>query len=204
MQQWIDRVRLITPSKKTFQKIGWVLALIVVLYVALTRANVIQVPRLSRNLQQHQPGMYRVVQVNDGDTLTVARSGQVDQVRMLGVNTPEIHHPEKPVQCYGSRAAQFSRNLIGEEVRLAADPLDDNRDVYGRLLRYVYTPDGTHVNARLISEGYGFAYMRFRFQKRPQYRQLQRLARENNRGLWGACQLTENQYGAPETVPVRR
>ena len=45
---------------------------------------------------------YRVVQVLDGDTIVVRRAGGVDEtIRLLGVDTPETHHPRKPVQCYG-------------------------------------------------------------------------------------------------------
>jgi micrococcal nuclease len=45
----------------------------------------------------------------------------------------------------------------GKEVRLEFDW--QRRDKYGRLLAYVYLPDGTFLNAELIKQGYGFASM---------------------------------------------
>jgi micrococcal nuclease len=43
-------------------------------------------------------------------------------------------------------------------VRLEYD--QTTRDRYGRLLAYLYLPDGRCVNAEIIREGSGFAYTR--------------------------------------------
>lgn len=144
----------------------------------------------------NQPGLYRVVEFADGDTISVDMNGTTERIRMIGVDTPETHDPRKAVQCFGQAASDFTKRLIGTSaVRLEADPLNTNRDRYDRLLRYVYLPDSTLVNAEIIRQGYGFAYLSFPFSKSEEFRQLQTEARQANRGLWGNCQPTANQYG---------
>lgn len=141
-------------------------------------------------------GMYRVSSFEDGDTISVDMNGTIERVRFIGVDTPETQDPRKPVQCYGKAASEFTRNLIGDNsVRLEADPANTNRDRYNRLLRYIYLPDGTLVNAEIIRQGYGFAYTSFPFERIDEFRALEKHAREQNLGLWGACELTPNEFG---------
>jgi micrococcal nuclease len=132
----------------------------------------------------------------DGDTLSVDMNGTVEKVRFIGVDTPETHDPRKAVQCFGKAASDFTKNLIGDKpVRLEADQLNTNRDRYNRLLRYVYTQDGTLVNSEIIRRGYGFAYTSFPFGKADEFRALEQQARDSGTGLWAACQPSQNQYG---------
>jgi len=141
-------------------------------------------------------GYYRVIGVNDGDTITVNMAGNEEKIRMIGVDTPEIEDPRKPVQCFGQAASAFTKNLLGSQpVRLEADPENTNRDRYNRLLRYVYLPDGRLVNSEIISGGYGFAYTSFPFTKRDAFKQLETEARQAKRGLWNECKPEANQYG---------
>lgn len=145
---------------------------------------------------QNQPGLYSIVRFDDGDTIQVDMNGKTEKIRFIGVDTPETHDPRKAVQCFGFAAAEFTKNLIGDSpVRLEADPLNTNRDRYDRLLRYVYLPDGTLINAEIIKQGYGFAYTSFPFGKIEEFKQLQQEAQQANRGLWASCEPTQNQYG---------
>jgi micrococcal nuclease len=73
----------------------------------------------------------------------------------------------------------------GKTVRLEEDQQTTNRDKYNRLLRYVYLPDGSLLNAEIIRQGYGHAYTRFPFDKLDEFRALEKEAREAERGLWG-------------------
>ncbi len=147
-------------------------------------------------IKTSQPGLYRVTKFDDGDTIAVDMNGKQETVRFIGVDTPETHDPRKAVQCFGQAAAGFTKTLIGtDQVRLEADPLSTNRDRYDRLLRYVYLPDGRLLEAEIIREGYGFAYLSFPFTKSDEFRALQDQAREAKRGLWKDCQPTANQYG---------
>jgi len=169
-----------------------IISAILAIIISLSGVGVANKEALGQYLDSSQPGLYQVVNVDDGDTITVIYSGKEERVRFIGIDTPETHHPKKPVQCFGLAAKDFTSKLIGQnKVRLEADPEDDNRDIYGRLLRYVYLPDGTHVNAEIVRQGYGFAYTHFPFTKLEEMRALEREARAERRGLWAGCQIEE-------------
>ncbi len=142
------------------------------------------------------PGTYEVINVEDGDTLTVNMNGAEERVRFIGVDTPEVRDPRKPVQCFGRAASEFTRNLIGSSaVRLEADPENTNRDRYDRLLRYVYLPDSTFVNAEIVRQGYGFAYTSFPFTRKQEFKELENQAMEQNLGLWAGCETGFDKNG---------
>lgn len=148
--------------------------------------------------QENQPGQYQVVRFSDGDTIVVDMNGKQETVRFIGVDTPETHDPRKPVQCYGPAASAYTKNTIsaaGSRVRLEADSLTSNRDRYDRLLRYVYLPDGTLLNQRLISEGYGFYYPYFPFTRSGDFDAAQKTAQSQSKGLWGNCSPTRTDGG---------
>ena len=121
-----------------------------------------------------------VKRVIDGDTLLLTNG---ERVRLIGVDTPETKHPQKPVEQFGKEAYLFTQRMVeGKEVRLEFDW--QKRDKYGRLLAYVYLIDGTFLNAEIIKQGYGFAYTRFPFKYLDEFRRYEREARENGKGLW--------------------
>lgn len=134
-------------------------------------------------------GTVRVTQVFDGDTIEVNFSGTTEKVRLIGVDTPETHHPNKAVQCYGQAAYDNLKNLLNNQiVRLEADPTNSNRDRYDRLLRYVYLDDEL-INQKIIREGFGFAYVAFPFEKINDFTAAQDQARQENIGLWKSCEV---------------
>lgn len=132
----------------------------------------------------------RVTEVIDGDTVII-ESGE--RVRYIGVDTPETKHPKKSVQCFGREASRRNTELVeGKEVYLEKDISETDR--YGRLLRYIYllNPDAPDevimVNEYLIEQGYGTVITYPPDVKyHEQFREAQRLAQEEKRGLWGAC-----------------
>jgi micrococcal nuclease len=124
--------------------------------------------------------IHKVKRVIDGDTLLLVNG---ERVRLIGVDTPETKHPQKPVEHFGREAYLFTKKMIGgKEARLEFER--QKRDRYGRLLAYVYLLDGTFLNAEIIKQGYGFAYTRFPFRHMEEFRRYERDARENRRGLW--------------------
>jgi len=135
----------------------------------------------------------RVVRVIDGDTIEVSISGQNEDVRYIGVDTPETVKPDTPVQCYGPQSSAENHRLVdGRTVRLVFDR--ERRDVYGRLLAYVYTGargeagKSRFVNAALVRDGYArtltippnTAHVSL-------LGRLQARAGRAGRGLWDAC-----------------
>lgn len=134
-------------------------------------------------------GNYKVTEFVDGDTIKVDMNGRMETIRLIGMDTPETHDPRKAVECYGMAAAAYTKQLIGTgPVRLEADQLSTNRDRYNRLLRYVYTSDNKLVEAEVIKNGYGFAYVSFPFTKLDEFRGYEKDAREQSKGLWSGCQ----------------
>ena len=136
-------------------------------------------------------GPYSVVKVVDGDTITVRRGGGNVTVRLIGVDTPEVKDPRKPVECFGEEAsAETTRLLTGQRVYLEADPGQDQSDRYGRALRYVWTTDHQLVNLHLIEAGFAHEYTYDTpYKYRTEFRAAQNAARDAGRGLWSpsAC-----------------
>ena len=133
--------------------------------------------------QTENKSYYLCTRVIDGDTIAIKINDKQEKVRLLGVDTPETVHPSKPVEYFGKEASEFTRKMVeGKPVRLEYDW--ERKDKYGRTLAYVYLEDGTFLNAEIIKQGYGFAYTKFPFKYLEQFRQYEREARENKRGLW--------------------
>ncbi|MBX4199648.1 thermonuclease family protein [Candidatus Saccharibacteria bacterium] len=179
-------------------KYSLVSLILAVLLVVATQSGWLSKP--AQVAQQNQPGLYSVAHFVDGDTIDVNMDGRTETVRFIGVDTPETHRPNTPVQCYGPEAAAYTKSIIGSsKLRLQADPLDTNRDRYGRLLRYIFLQDGTLVQEKLVSEGYAFAYTQFPFQKKQQFVDEQAQAKAAKKGLWGACTVTVESNGRQQT-----
>lgn len=127
-----------------------------------------------------------VTRVVDGDTIEVRLDGRREDVRYIGVDTPETVKPDTPVQCFGRRASDFNHALVERRrVRLVFGT--ERRDVYGRLLAYVYLGD-RFVNASLVRRGLARTLTippNDRFAGR--LKRLEMRAARAGRGLWGAC-----------------
>ncbi len=102
-----------------------------------------------------QSGSATVTRVIDGDTIVVSLGGHAERVRLIGIDTPETVSPVKPVQCFGKQASDHTKALLppGTVVRLVRDV--EARDIYGRLLAYVYRgSDDLFVNLELATDGF--------------------------------------------------
>jgi micrococcal nuclease len=128
-----------------------------------------------------------VIRTVDGDTVIVRFvDGREEKIRLLGVDTPEVVDPRKPVQCFGHVASAFTKSeLEGKHVLLELDA--EARDKYGRLLAYVIV-NGHRFDDELLQRGYA------RFLVIPPNGSHARAmlreeldARAAGRGLWGAC-----------------
>jgi micrococcal nuclease len=163
---------------------------VLVILLALAGLAPEDTERMLSRLTDTDLGEYAVLEVADGDTIVVDMDGRAETVRLIGLDTPEKNHPEKPVQCFAQAASDNLAMLIGfSPVRLEADPLSQNRDRYNRLLRYVYLPDGTLLNAKQIEQGFAFAYTGFPFSKSAEFIRLEVEAEAAGRGLWNACDV---------------
>ncbi|MCS6871984.1 MAG: thermonuclease family protein [Anaerolineae bacterium] len=129
----------------------------------------------------------RVSRVVDGDTADIIVNGERWRVRMLGIDTPESVAQDRPVECFGREASARARQLLeGQTVYLERDESQDDRDRFGRYLRFVWFADGRLFNMQMIAEGYAFEYT-FRgnaHKYQRQFRRAQDEARQAARGLW--------------------
>jgi micrococcal nuclease len=141
-----------------------------------------------------------VTRVVDGDTIRVqVKNGPEGRVRLIGIDAPEVHDSEKlardvrqsgrsreEIIVLGRRAWDFTkRHLAGKEVGLQYDV--QTRDQYGRVLAYVWLPDGTLFNMLMLKDGYAQILT---VPPNVRYARLflvcQREARQARRGLWGS------------------
>lgn len=131
---------------------------------------------------------YRVLKIIDGDTIKIDYYDKATNVRLIGVDTPETVHPNKPVEVKGKEASNFMKNLLsGESVYLRFDA--ERTDIYGRLLAYLYrAPDGLFVNLEIVRQGYGHVYTAFPFKHVKLFRYYGNRARATGKGLYGVPQ----------------
>ena len=135
-----------------------------------------------------------VTKVIDGDTIVLENG---EKVRYLGINTPELNHPKKKVECFSNQAYKKNKELVlGKKVFLKKDVSE--KDKYGRLLRYVFldekmsTDTASFVNLYLVKNGFAYAVT---FPPDVKYTDLfltaQKEAQQKNLGLWQKCQNTD-------------
>ncbi len=156
---------------------------------AITHPVAAAAPPLSRGESNSQ--FYPVIKVVDGDTIDILINGKTERLRLIGINTPEVVDPRKPVECFGKEASDNAKKLLdGQQVRIAADPSQDDKDIYGRSLRYVWRSDGLFYNLEAIQDGFAYEYTyQVPYQYQQEFKTAQKLAQENHAGLWapGAC-----------------
>ncbi len=147
-----------------------------------------------------------VTRVIDGDTIDVLQNGETHRIRLIGINTPETVDPRKPVECFGTEASTYLKNLLtNRTVLLETDESQGDTDKYNRLLRYVFLPDGTNVNLTMIKEGYAYEYTyNTPYQYQTEFKAAEADARENGQGLWGATctDTTTTTATEPTTVAI--
>ena len=126
-----------------------------------------------------------VTRVVDGDTIKISPAlDGYDEVRLIGVDTPETKEPGCEVQPYGPEASKFTTSeLQGEEVELEFDK--DRVDPNDRLLAYVYKDDDEMFNETLLKEGYAqVAIFRPNNRYEDRFKQDQEEAKAAERGIW--------------------
>jgi micrococcal nuclease len=148
---------------------------------------------------REEPGRPTVVRVVDGDTVVL---GSGDEIRLLGIDTPEQGEP------FADSATVFLAHLLlRREVRLQQD--FRKRDNYGRLLAYVYVDDTLLVNTLMVSEGLARVYL---FPDDVTDRTIidrliaaQRQALAADRGVWSVPVRPEDHYiGNHKTMRFHR
>ena len=152
---------------------------------------------------------YEVLKVIDGDTIDVNLDGEMERIRLIGINTPETVDPRKLVECFSHEASEKAKDILsGKRALLESDPAQGERDKYGRLLRYVFLEDGINFNLLMIREGYAYEYtydLPYKYQ--AEFKQAQKYAEKNGLGLggklWGGPAPRPPPAGAPSRWRLR-
>jgi micrococcal nuclease len=125
----------------------------------------------------------------DGDTLRIEEAdGDLEYVRLIGIDTPESVKEGTPVEC-GADAASRSMDALAPEgatVRLVYD--GERQDNYGRILAHAYV-DGRQLELAQLRRGWAYVY-RYRgrtFAGLTRYYVDESKARSEDRGVWGRC-----------------
>ena len=174
--------RFDTPPQLHPVRIGW---------------NIITKPSSPRRRRNVFPAL--ITGVIDGSVVVVyLPEGGNAEVRLLGVEAPEIVRPEDGVECFALEARDHLRETFaGTSVVLERDKRY-NRDSYGRQIRYVRS-GSQDIGAWMIWNGYAFADTSSPHLRLSDYEDLQANALRHERGLWGyGCQYND----ALEEVPV--
>lgn len=153
----------------------------------------------SCNTNDTESNAATIVKIIDGDTYKVSYNGKTENIRLIGIDTPESRANSKAkkdakktgvnvkaITTLGKQATQYIKSLIepGDQIKIEFDVQE--RDRYGRILGYVYLEDGTFLNEKIIREGYAQVMTvppNVKYQDK--FLIAQQEARDNNRGLWG-------------------
>ncbi|WP_193613178.1 thermonuclease family protein [Nocardioides lijunqiniae] len=129
----------------------------------------------------------RVLRVIDGDTVKVKLiGGPKRDVRILGIDTPEVHGG---VECGGRVASRAAKKMLprGTRVLLTSDRSQRLKDRYGRLLRYI-EKGKTDIGRKQLRRGNATVYVVGKpFKRVKTYRATQASAKVNNVGIWKNC-----------------
>ena len=131
----------------------------------------------------------KVFSVLDGDTFRFRKEdGTLQSVRLLWVDAPESSTTRyRTTECFGQESKTYLTDLIrNKNVRLEYDETQQQVDVYGRLIAYVYLDDAL-VNEKILSDGYAKEYTyktAYTFQQ--QFQKAEQQAKTTSQGLRNA------------------
>lgn len=118
--------------------------------------------------------------------MSSSRGGPKRDVRLLGVDTPEVYGGR---ECGGPKASKALKKLLPRNTRvmLVSDRTQDLTDRYSRLLRYVMKGkvDASKAQIRLgMSKTYTYDK---RVSRYSSYKSTEKQAKRSDRGLWRSC-----------------
>lgn len=131
----------------------------------------------------------RVLRIVDGDTAVVVirrPSGGLksrETVRLIGVDAPELGRGSRSADPGGPESAAAARALLEDRaVLLAFDR--ELRDRYGRVLAYLYSPEGNCLNLTLVRSGAARALLKYPFAFSAAFSAAEREARSDRIGIF--------------------
>ncbi len=171
---------------KTKKKLIRSLSILLVALMAIAVHSLWKYP--ARKEPPANPGLYKVIAVHDGDTVTIRTNDREEKVRLIGIDAPEL--AQKP---WGQRAKAHLEEILSASDRTVSLECDiEKQDRYGRRLAYLKTEGGEMVNQRMLRDGYAVL---FTIPPNVRYvealRKAQAEARQGGLGIWGEKGLKE-------------
>ena len=153
--------------------------------------------------------LFKVLEVEDGDTIVVESKGVESRIQLSGIDAPENTDNAKlkldikttgldaeALMEIGDAATEHIRSLLplGNTVMLNANM--EQQDKYGRIPAIVSNSNGLRVNEAMVNDGYAALLTRYPlgadFKKSLQRHQID--AKKSNRGLWGTYPETARAW----------
>lgn len=131
----------------------------------------------AHSVQAPQETIYgQVVYISDGDTIHLQpKYGNKIKIRLYGIDAPEKAQP------YGPQSTGILRQLIGNQY---VEVKSFGHDRYGRCLGKIYL-NRQDINAEMLRLGAAWHYKYYdKSADFQSYADIERFARQNNRGLW--------------------
>jgi len=134
-----------------------------------------------------QAGQYKVTRVYDGDTIKAQGHDIEIEVRLIGIDAPEMSKKKGvPGQPYGEIAKKHLTGLIHTKV---VDIISYGFDQHNRLLGVVYF-EGRNINLEMVKAGLAEVcrHKIREFDLMP-YLQSEQVARTTQRGMWSISNI---------------
>lgn len=139
--------------------------------------------------------VYEVLRVIDGDTIEarqVMKDDKKEFIRLLGIDAPELDFADDvrdtKRECYSLESKEILKDLLeSKTIILKQDPLNQNRDNYNRLLRYVLSPKDVLINKKMLELGAARSLTYFPIEKKEEFLEAEEVAKKQKVGLWSKC-----------------
>jgi endonuclease YncB( thermonuclease family) len=129
-----------------------------------------------------------VSHVYDGDTVKLADGRNV---RLIGINTPEMGRDGKKDEPGAKRALRHLESLVrASDQRVYMLIGTQQTDRYGRQLAHLYDKDGNSINESLLRDGLGYVItIPPNVRNIACYQAAESQARKSRRGLWRSASI---------------
>ncbi|MBN2403253.1 MAG: thermonuclease family protein [Spirochaetes bacterium] len=140
----------------------------------------------------------KVDRIVDGDTIVVVQNGNREKVRFIGIDAPESRVNDKTIKdskrtdadvktliIQGKKATAFLKSVLRKGDFVTVEYDIQKRDKYGRILAYVFLPDGRMLNDLIIRSGYAYPLtIPPNIKYADKFLQSYKYARDKKLGLW--------------------
>ncbi len=152
------------------KRINAIVTLLFLVISALFYNNFYQGSAISNGQTKEQVTVTNVI---DGDTIVIIGG---ERVRLLGIDTPEKGE-------FFYKEAKTRLEQLVEKKNVTLEKEGENKDKYGRLLRYIFIDD-TNINLKLVEEGYAICYFYDKSKHQELCKKAEQNAMQNKIGRW--------------------